>query len=332
MKRTGLIFTTITLFAASLYTAYAQGLSYADASGITGLHLSAPSAVKLSFFWAAFMNSFSWVLNGLTGIFGGSLLAAIVVLALLVELITLYSAVGIQLMQKKIHIFHKKLVDRFQRGELTMGKTKHELDVLYSVNERMHRSGACLISAQVLLFVLVFAGLHFTARIPGALSGPFSSFNFALLSRPMDLSLPVVASLAYLLHSLVKIHLKQREDYINPRQVGVAFTFAVAASGLVFYFASTFAVLLTVFFLSLITFATMRYIIVEENAQTWGKVARQELIHLLRSSSLHKNKFEHLSRKFNHLPIIRHLNFHLLEEAASMSLLLFIALSGMILM
>lgn len=332
MKRIGLIFTIIILFAASLYTAYAQGLNYAELSGITGMHLSAPSAVRLSFFWSAFMNSFLWLLNGLTGIFGGSLLAAIIVLALLVELLTLYFAVDLQLMQKKIHMFHKKLVDRFQRGELSMGKTKHELEILYSVNERMHRSGACCISAQMFVFVLVFAGLYFTVRIPGALSGAFSSFNFSMLSRPADLSLPVMASLAYLLHSLIKIHLKQQEDNISPRQVVTAFAFAVIASGLVFYFASTFSVLLTVFFLTLITFATMRYVIVEENARAWGKAAQRELIHMLRTSDLHKNKVEHLSRKFNHLPIVRHINFHLLEESASMSLALFIAFSGMILM
>jgi hypothetical protein len=332
VKRTGLIFTTITLFAVSLYAAYMQGISYAGVSGLTAAHLAAPANYTLSPFWDAFMNLFSLVLNGLTGFFGGSLVAGIIVLALLVELVTLYSSVSLQLMQKQIHLFHKKLVDRFTRGELSVSSTKHELDVLYSVNERMHQRGALLISSQVLVFLLVFAGLYFTARVANVLPGAFSAFNFALLSRPADLSLPVLASLAYLAHSLVRIYLKQLEDYIDPKQVNTAFGFSLIFAGLVFYFASVFAVLLTVFFMTQLTFATMRYIIVEEKSAQWSKTARKELIHMLRTSSLHKNKLEHWSRKFNHLPIVRYLNFHLLEEAASMSLALVIVLSGMILM
>jgi hypothetical protein len=258
--------------------------------------------------------------------------AAIVVLALVVELVTLYPAVNLQLKQKKIHLFHKKLVDRFHRGELTMSESKRELDVLYSVNERIHRRGAWLFGSQLLVFVLVFVGLKLAVQVPSALGGSFSAFNFALLSAPIGVSLPILASLAYLLHSLVKIHLKQREDYISMKQVYTAVALGLIGAGLVFYFASIFAVLLTVFFLTQITFATMRYIIVEDNAKEWGKYVQRELIKMLRTARIHKGKLEHWSRKFHHFPIVRHLNFHLLEEAVSMSLAFIMFLNGLMLM
>lgn len=328
MKRIGLLSTTVILFAVSLYAAYLQGTWYAFSSGLSGTGVAAGPNVRLSFFWSVLMSVFSPILNGLTALFGGSVLAGMIVLALIVELVTLFPAVSVQLIQKQIHLFHKKLVNRFACGELSVSSTKHELDILYSVNERMHRRGAWLIGSQVLIFLLVFAGLYFTTQIPSAMPGTFETFKFAMMSRPVDFSLPLLAGLAYLLHSLVKISLKQREDYIDSRQVYAALGIAVVASGLVFYFAGAFPVLLTVYFLTQITFATMRYILVEENAQAWGRAARHQLIHLLRTSELHKNKLERVSRKFNHLPVIRHLNFHLLEEAMSMSLVLFILLSA----
>ena len=332
MKRIGLVFTTVILFAISLYVAYQQGVSYADGTSTLGTHLAAPlelSVIGLVGLKASFLNIFADVLNALTSAFGGSLLSALIILALLVELVTLYPAVNIQLKLKKIHLFHKKLVDRFHRGELTMTKTKHELDVLYSVNERIHRRGALLVGFQLFVFVLVLGGLQLTALNPSVLTGNFSVFNFALLAKPVSFSMPLVASMAYLLHALVKIHVRQREDYISMTQIIGALALALAASVVVFYFTASFAVLLSVYFLTQITFATMRYIVVEENAKVWGKQAQKDLIHLLRTSNLHKNKVEHLSRKFNHLPIVRNLNFHLLEEAVSMSLALFIAINAM---
>jgi len=75
----------------------------------------------------------------------------------------------------------------------------------------------------------------------------------------------------------------------------------------------------------------LRYIFVEERAREWGKHVQRNLIHMLKTSRLHKNRLEHLSRKFNHLPLVRHLNFHLLEEAVSMSLVAVIALNGTVL-
>jgi len=335
VKRIGLILTCIILFAISLYAAYLQGINYVDVNGPAGGHLAAPlgtALTNLSPFWAKYLSVFAGLLDSLASIFFNSLVAAIVVLALIVELVTLYPAVNIQLKQKKIHLFHKKLVDRFHRGELTMSDSKRELDVLYSVNERIHRRGAWLFGSQLLVFVLVFIGLSLTAQIPSALWGSFSAFNFALLSEPIGISLPILASLAYLLHSLVKIHLKQKEDYISMKQVYTALGFTLMLTCLVFYFVSVLPVLLTVFFLTQITFATMRYIIVEDNAQEWGKYVQRELIKMLRTAKLHKNKMEHWSRKFNHLPLVRHLNFHLLEEAASMSLAIVMFVNGLMLM
>lgn len=335
MKRLGLISTTIILFAVSLYAAYVQGSSYAGASVFSGGHLAAPVMDPVgptSAFAQGYLEFFSRLMGNLTSIFGGSLMAAVIALALLVELVTLYSSVSIQLKQKKIHLFHKKLVDRFHKGELAMSKTKRELDVLYSVNERIHGRGALLVAFQLVIFLFVMWGLSMTAQFQTLIEGSFSSFNFALLSRPTDVGLPIVAGLAYLLHSLVKIHLKQREDYISENQTVAAVGLGTFGAVLVFYFASIFPVLLTVYFLTLITFATMRYLIVEENSKEWGKRAQKELIHMLRTSKLHKHKVEHWSRKFNHLPVIRRINFHLLEEALSMSLALVIAFNGMALM
>ncbi|MBN2306617.1 hypothetical protein JXD20_01415 [Candidatus Peregrinibacteria bacterium] len=325
MKRIGVILTTVLLFAISLYVAFMQGVNYVDVNGPAGGHLAAVPAAgleNLSFFWSNFLHVFSVILNGFVQIFGGSLIAAIIVLALIVELMTLYPAVNLQLKQKKIHLFHKKLVDRFHRGELTMSDSKRELDVLYSVNERIHRRGAILFSSQLIVFLIVVIGLYLLSQAPLFLNGAFSSFNFALLSAPVGAFLPLLASLAFLLHSLTKIHLKQREDYIDARQVSTAVVFTLILTCMVYYFASTLAVLLTVYFLTQITFATMRYIIVENNSQEWCRYVQSELIKMLRTSKLHKNKIEHWSRKFHHLPIIRHFNFHFLEEAASMTLII----------
>lgn len=328
MKRTGLIATTVILFALSLYVAYTQGTSTSAVTGLVGGHLAAPlDAGSVPFYVASYLTLFSGIVTTLMKFYGGSLVAAVMVLALLVELITLFPAVSIQIKQKKIHMFHKKLVERFASGELTMSSTKHEQDVLYSVNERIHRRGAWLVAFQVLAFVAVYAGLSLMARTPFALQGIFSQFNMALLSHPYSVALPMLAGLGYFLHSLIKIHLKQREDFIDMNQVYVALGFAFIGSALAFTFAFTVPVLLTVYFLTQITFATMRYIIVEENAMKWGKHAQRDLIRMLRTSELHKNKVEYWSRKFNHSPIIRHLNFHLLEEALSMSLAIVILLN-----
>jgi len=331
VKRTGLIFTSLIIFAISLYAAYLQGVNYVEINGAAGGHLAAPFLVveALSPFWAAYLNAFAGLLKSLTDFFGGSLIASMVLVAFVVELLTLYPSVNLQLKQKKIHLFHKKLVDRFQRGELTMSEGKRELDVLYSVNERIHRRGAWLFISQVVIFVMVLRGLYLVAKMPTEVWGPFSPFNIALLNKPLGVSLPILAALAYLLHSLVKIHLKQREDYISMKQVYTALSFAIVAAAVVFYCATILPVLLTVYFLTQITFVTLRYVFVEERAAEWGKHVQRNLIHLLKTSRLHKNRLEHFSRKFNHLPFVRHINFHLLEEALSMSLAIVLVLNGM---
>ena len=334
MKRFGLIFSTVVLFALSLYLAYEQGASSGSLQGFIGGHLAAPSGLagSLNAFEAQLLNVFGGLVSSLTAFFGGSLIAAVIVLALLVELALLYPAVSIQLKQKKIHLFHKKLVNRFLSGELSLSDSNRELDVLYSVNENIHRRGALLISAQLIVFVAVLMGLNLLSQNPAMLSGgSFDSFNFALFAKPVSAALPALAGLAYFLHSLIKIHLKQREDYISPMQTMLATFFGLFASAVVFFFAEMFATLLSVYFLTQITFATMRYIIVEENAKVWGKQAQKELIKLLHSAKLHKNKIEHLSRRFNHHPMVRSINFHLLEEALSMSLALVITLNGLLL-
>jgi len=334
VKRIGLILTTVLLFAVSLYVAYAQGVNFVDVNGPAGGHLAAPleaSLVSLSHFWSRFVQVFAIIFTGFAQVFAGSLMAAVIVLALVVELMTLYPAVNLQLKQKKIHLFHKKLVDRFHRGELAMSKSKRELDVLYSVNERIHRRGAWLFVSQLIAFLIVFAGLTLMSQAPLFLNGSFSSFNFALLSAPVGYGLPLLASLAYLLHSLTKIHLKQREDYIDVRQVYIALGISLIFSGMVYYFASTLAVLLTVFFLTQITFATMRYVIVENNSKEWSKYVQKELIKMLHSAKVHKNKMQRWTRIFHHLPIARHLNFHLLEEAASMSMAIVLLVNALML-
>ena len=334
MKRFGLILTIIFLFVVSPYVAFMQGVSYVNVSGPAGGYLAAPAAdglVSTSHFWSKFVQIFSTVLTGFSGMFSGSLIAAVIALALVVEMMTLYPAVNLQLKQKKIHLFHKKLVDRFHRGELTMSAGKRELDVLYSVNERIHKRGAMLFTSQMLVFLVVFAGLTLMSQAPMFLSGTFNSFNFALVSAPVGFSLPLLASLVYLLHSFVKIHLRQREDYIDARQVYTAVAVSLLFSVMIYYFASTLAILLTVFFLAQITFATMRYLIVEENSKEWGKYVQKELIKMLRTARLHKSKMERWSRIFHHLPVVRCFNSHLLEEAMSMSLAVVLFANAMML-
>ena len=125
----------------------------------------------------------------------------------------------------------------------------------------------------------------------------------------------------------MKIYYKEKEDYISTSQTTVAILFAVIGASLVYWFASIFSVALTVYFVTLITFSTIRYIEVEKHARSWGKLAQKELIELLRTVQPHKNRFQYLSRKWNHIPVVRYINFHLLEEALSMSLGLLLALN-----
>lgn len=329
MKRSGLILSTILLFILSLYIAYQQAyLPVADGLNVAQTLTSAkPSALALSDFQGNILMAFKGFMNGLTLLFGGSLLTAVVILALLVELVTLYPAVRIQLKQKKIHLFHKKLVDRFRSGELAMSKAKREQDVLYAVNETLHIQGAALTLIQLAVFVFVLIGLYLLSQDASLFTGMFNSFTFALLAKPVASNLPVIAALSYLLHAFLKIHVRQQEDYLSQKQILVAIGLSVLISMAVFVFASNFSTLLTVYFMTQVTFATMRYLVVEEKAKAWGKMAQKELIKMLKVAEAHKNTLQHLSRKFNHLSFVRHANFHLLEEGLSMSLLFMLMIS-----
>jgi len=329
MKRLGLILVTLTLFAFSIYLAFVQG-------GITGdLHSSATegtlinqmSPVVYSGFKAAVAGMFSTVFNFLMHLMGKSVILSMIALALLVELVLLYPSVRIQLKQKKIHLFHKKLVDRFNRGELSVSKTEEELYKLYDVNERIHYRGAVMVVIQVAVFFFTFWGLNLMVRAPEMLYGSWNILNFSLLSRATGFFIPFVAGLVYFAHAMIKLYYKGREDYISSAQATVAFIFAVVGAGVVYLFAGVFSVALTLYFITLVTFGTVRYILVEQHSKDWGKYAQHELIEMLKSATPHKDKFEYFSRAWNHLPIVRHINFNLLEEALSMTLGLLLALS-----
>src|SRR3989338_900539 len=114
MKRASLIVFTLFFFALSLYVAFIQGSG--SFSFIPEFHLSAleaPEASRLFYsgIQAEVARVFSVIMNFLMGFTGGQIFWAIVWLALIVEVVLLYPSVRLQLKQKKIHLFHKKLVD-----------------------------------------------------------------------------------------------------------------------------------------------------------------------------------------------------------------------------
>jgi len=330
MKYAGLILSTLVLFAISIYLAFTQGNVSMGVQKEALTHLVAPADMS-SFIYtgvrASVANGFAWVMNLLTPAFSSSIFLAIISLALVIELILLYPAVRIQLKQKKIHLFHKKLVDRFNSGELSYSNTKHELNLLYAINEKIHSRGAVLFTIQMLVFFMALWGLSLIVNTPQLLQGSWNVFNFSLLSKPVNFVIPLVASLLYFLHSLIKVYFKEKEDYISPTQSLTAVAFAIVGSAGVYYFAHIFSVALTIYFVTQIAFATVRYIIIEQKSREWGKFAQRELIQMLRTIRPYRNKFEYISQRWNHLPIVRHMNFHLLEEALSMSLGVLIALN-----
>jgi|GEM_PF-5203436 len=266
-------------------------------------------------------------MNALVGVTGGHVLAALVLLALFVELALLYPSVRLQLKQKKIHLFHKKLVDRFRVGELSYSQTESELGKLYAVNEKIHSRGAVLVILQVLLFLAVLWGLNLLTQSPGLFHGAWTVLNFDLLQKATAPLLPVLVSLLYFLHALTKIVCKEKADYISPTQTMMALLFAVLGSTVIYFFAGTFAGALSVFCAAIFAFSTVRYLIVEGHAQTWGELAQHDLIEMLRHAETSHDRFETFSQAWNHLPVVRYINFHLLEEALSMSLGLMLALN-----
>ena len=328
MKRTGLMLTTFFIFILSLYVAYQQGYAgqiFSDASALS-LSLTG-SEVSFSYFQEAFLSLFSSILSTLNFAFAGNILVSVLALALIVELVTLYPAVALQLKQKKIHLFHKKLVDRFKSGEFNMSKTKRELNLLYAVNEKMHRRGALLVAFQGAAFIFVLAGLYLFSKNPTYLTGSFNALTFSLMAKPAGMILPLMTALTYVFYALIKIHIKQKEDYVSQTQVKIALGFTVLASISIFFLSGMFSTLLSVYLIAQFTFATLRFLMVEEKSKAWSKLAQRELIKMLQTAEIHKNKWEHASRKFNHLAPVRHLNLHLLEEGLSMSLALLVALT-----
>jgi len=330
MKRLGLILTTLAIFVFSVYLAFKQG------SITNGLHQSASdtalagvtmSPIIYTGFKGVVAKIFISVFNALMHFMGKSIILSIIGLALLVELVLIYPSARLQLKQKKIHIFHRKLIDRFNSGILRVSKTEEELYKLYDVNEKIHQRGALMVTAQIIVFFFTFWGLNLMTRAPETLYGTWNIFDFSILSRPSGFWLPVFAGLAYFTHGLIKIYFKQKEDYISPAQTTVALIFAVLGSCVVYVFSQTFAVALTVYFVTLITIATIRYILVEQHAEDWGKHAQYELIEMLKKAEPHRDRFEYFSRIWNHLPVVRHINFNLMEEALSMTLGLLLALS-----
>ena len=329
MKKIKLILAILILFAATIYFAYSQGSIALIVGQESVAHLVSLdiSPVIYSGLLATIANVSAGILGYLMMLVGNNILLALIVLALIVELILLYPSVKIQLKQKKIHLFHKKLVDRFRRGELSVSKSKHELNILYAVNEKMHARGAVLVVFQMILLVSVLFGLNLLTNVPSLFAGSWSVLNISFLNKPVSFAIPLTASLLYFLHSLIKIYFKQKEDYIGQTQSNIALALAVISSSIVYYFAGIFAIALTVYFVTLITFSTIRYIIVEQHSKKWGKLAHKELIKNLQTAKIHRNKIELLSRKWNNFPIVRYINFYLLEESLSMSLGLIIALN-----
>jgi membrane protein insertase Oxa1/YidC/SpoIIIJ len=328
MKKIGLILTTLGLFSLSIYVAFVQGSVSAE------LHESAPASLGAIQNSAAYVgakgivaDSFAFVFNGLMYVMGKNILLAIIALALLVELILLYPSVRVQLKQKKIHLFHKKLVDRFRSGELSVSKTEQELYKLYDVNEKIHHRGAVMVAIQIAVFFFTFWGMSLISGAPEMLSGSWNILNFSLLSAPQNYALPFFVAMAYFVHGMAKIYFKTKEDYIARPQVILSLIFAFMGSVAVYFFASIFSVVLSVYFVTLVAFATIRYILVERHSRDWGRHAQKELIEMLRSAKAHEDRFQYFSRVWNHMPIVRHINFCLLEEALSMTLGLLLALS-----
>lgn len=330
MKKFGIIFTTLALFALSIYLAFTQGsVGFVESQG-QFTHFAAPTQISPLVYTgirAEMANIFANVMNGITSVFGNNILISIIILALIVELVLLYPSVRIQLKQKKIHLFHKKLVDRFNRGEIKLSETQRELDIIYSVNEKIHFRGTFFVIIQMIVFFTVLWGLNLLIKVPYLINGSWNILNFSLLNSPDHYMIPLVASLLYFIHSLTKIYYKEKEDYISSSQTLVAILVAVIGATIVYWFASVFAIALTLYVITLITFSTVRYIIVEQHAKQWGKLAQKELMEILQIAEPHKDKFQYISRKWNHIPVVRNINFHLLEEALSMSLGLLLALS-----
>ncbi len=330
-KQIGLIAITLILFSLSIYIAFLQGgvsgnvLQHYPQSILTGIY---SNPIVYTGFRAEVASVFAVIFNIFMKITGGSVILSIIILALSVELLLLYPSILIQFKQKKIHLFHQKLVDKFNNGKLSVSKTKQELHKVYDVNQKIHQRGAILVAIQIAIFFVTFWGLNLIIKAPEMLYGSWNLLNFSLLSKNTGFTIPVLAGALYFLHSMVKIYFKKEEDYVSPSQILAAMFFTIIGSSIVYIFSGIFAVVLSVYFITLITFSTVRYILIEKYTENWrSSFIKKELIKMLREAKPHKNRFQYFSRIWSHLPIVRHINFNLLEEALSMSLGLLVAVS-----
>lgn len=329
MKKLSLVLVTIGLFSLSLYAVFLSGSARfaGDASVAASLVPADLSRLAYAGLQGQIASLFSAALGALTSVFGGHILWAIVTLALLAELILLYPSVRIQLKQKKIHLFHKKLVDGYRLGAFSFHQTDGELEKLYAVNEKIHSLGAWFVAAQAALLLFVFWGLNLMVQAPALLPGSWSVLNVSLLSKPAHFLAPVLVALLYFFHALVKLHFKQKEDYISPDQIVFALLFAFAGSLVIYFFSGAFAMALSVYLATLLAFSTVRIITVEAHAKQWGALAEKQLADLMRETPAARDRFEFISHRWNHFPVVRYINFHLLEEAVSMTLGLLLALN-----
>lgn len=310
MKQKYTILSTLTLFGITIYLALSQGqlrsISRYEASTFSNI---VPASLGV------FSNAFNGIMSQIASLTGGSVFVSMMILALAVELVLLYPSIQIQLKQKKIHLFHKKLVNRFEAGELSFSKVNQEMDVLYAVNQKIHMRGALLVAIQLLVFVMVLLGLQDFAASASARS----LLDSMLLAKPANFLIPLFTSLAYFSHSLIKMGIKQREDYIHPKQMQLALLISVISAGVIFAGSSMFSVLLSVYFVTLVTLGTVRYLLAEKYASKLSRNVRHELINMLKHTKKNHSKLQKWSQKWHHHPVVRHVNFHLLEEAASMS-------------
>ena len=206
-------------------------------------HMAASSAISpvlYTGFQGAFVGGFARFMNFLAHLFSNNLLVAVMVLAVIVELLLLLPAIHIQLKQKKIHLFHKKLVDRFNRGELSLSDTRHEMNILYAVNEKIHAHGAVFVVIQVAVFLGVLWSLNLLTHVPYLLQGAQNILNFTLLNSPADFAIPLIAGAFYFFHSLIRIYCKQKEDYISSTQSLFSLFFALFSSAVVYWASSIF--------------------------------------------------------------------------------------------
>lgn len=314
MKKTPLLTLALGLFILTLALAMAQGKGQIFPSqGASAVFFQPVAELSAGAFASSFMS--------LLSLLGQNLFLSVSVLAVGVELILLYPSAAIQVKQKKIHLFHKKLVDRFRSGELSLSQSKEELRTLYAVNESLHRRGALLFMGQLLVFVWVLFGLLSLMKIRPENWGALSQFNLMLLAKPAHFLLPLCVGTAYFLHALIKIQFKRKEDYLSPWQLRLSLFIGLLTASFAFVLSQVSSVLVSLYMIQLITFSTLRYSFVEAKAKTWGKVAHRQLIALLLQAKTQETPFHRWRVKLNHSSFFRHFNFHLLEEAASMSLM-----------